>query len=680
MRPTTVAQTAATPKSGLLRVALAAAVALLVGRAWPPSEVGLVYLAAGLAALFGALSVAGRPRILLGDGLVRVVLDCVLVGVLVAYTGGTGSPFFPLFFLAALGIISIEARAKAAAATAVAVGGYLAAVAVAAGPGALGAGTISKAALLAIFCAVVGVLGSGMQGLKKLAVGLSSTLANEIDRVEKDEGLISKFGPLLETLSLEEMLRWAAETAHSVGGGSYAHSAVLGGGHSTVLEGDFDVCPSWWHPSIQRLVLWSCREGETVRSEEEILGIKGLVAIPIGPEGGEKYGALIVGGKQFTVEDERALNLLADVLAPALKNAEEAPGGLDRLTGLPNRAAFHRVLGRELSRERALTVLVVDLERSCEEHLTPGLGDALLGRIGARLRNSRRQRVFRHGDAEFAVLLSGADEPRARRIAVGIQQLVAEETGGSSPTPPVGFVLVDGGSEDPNAVLGTIRSALEAARGRSEGVAGFPVGATAPEDSAGSGPVEGIAESLVGALKAKDPDIETHLRAVSRLAVLIGREMSLPREQIEALSIGGLLHDVGKIGIPDLVLHKPGRLTDAEYKAMKRHPIMGVEIVSPTEELAPALPIINYHHERFDGNGYPEGLRGEDIPLVARVVSVADAYDTMIRDRPYGYGVSREAALEEVEDNSGTQFDPRVVRALREVLEDAGDRWADSTG
>ena len=113
---------------------------------------------------------------------------------------------------------------------------------------------------------------------------------------------------------------------------------------------------------------------------------------------------------------------------------------------------------------------------------------------------------------------------------------------------------------------------------------------------------------------------------------------------------------------------------------MKRHPVLGVEIVSPVKELAVTLPVTNHHHERFDGTGYPDGLRGEDIPLVARVVAVADAFDSMIRDRPYGYGMSEEAALKEIENNSGTQFDPRIVGTLRGVLEDASDRRADSTG
>jgi len=669
-------------------VALAVAAAVLVGRVWPAPEPVGAYAAAGLAGVFGALSVVGRPQGILRDRFARVVVDSALVGLLVACTGGGGSPFFLLFPLAALGIISIEARARVVAATAAVVGGYLAAAVFAAGPGTLGPGVIVKAGFLVLFCAVVGFLGHGMQGLKKLAFGLSSTLANEIDRVEKDEGLVAKFGPVLKVLSLEETLRWAAEAAHTVGGGAYAHVATLNGGHATVLQGDFDACPSWWHPSIQRLLLWSCREGETVRSEEEVLGIEGFLAVPVGPEEGEKWGAVIVGGGEFGAEEERALKLLAEGIAPALENAEDAPGGLDQLTGLPNRASLYRVLWRELSQGRALTVLLVDLDRFGEYNLAhgPAAGDALLRRIGERLREGR-QRAFRYGNDEFAVVLpGGSGEARARRVAGGVRRLVAEQPGGSGPaSAAVGFALAEAGEHrDPGAVLGTALRALEGAKGRADGVVGLAVGETAAEGPAEGGfrqrSVEGLVESLVGALEAKDPDIERHLRAVSRLARLIGRRMQLPQEQVQALTVGGLLHDVGKIGVPDTVLHKPGRLTAEEYEVIKRHPVLGAEILSPVRELAPVLPAINHHHERFDGKGYPDGLSGEDIPLLARVVAVADAFDSMIRDRPYGYGISEEAALVEIEDNSGTQFDPRVVGALREVLESAGDRRAGSTG
>jgi HD-GYP domain-containing protein (c-di-GMP phosphodiesterase class II) len=190
----------------------------------------------------------------------------------------------------------------------------------------------------------------------------------------------------------------------------------------------------------------------------------------------------------------------------------------------------------------------------------------------------------------------------------------------------------------------------------------------------------GIAWTLVEALEAKDPYIKEHLRAVSGLALRIGSEMSLPGEQMEALASGALLHDVGKIGVPDRILQKSGRLTEDEYAEIKRHPVLGVSILIHTTELASALPVVKHHHERFDGKGYPDGLRGKDIPLIARIVSVADAFDSMIRARPYGYGISRKAALREIEANSGTQFDPRIVRTLLEVIYAPGDRQADSAG
>ncbi|HET7271671.1 MAG TPA: HD-GYP domain-containing protein, partial [Rubrobacter sp.] len=449
----------------------------------------------------------------------------------------------------------------------------------------------------------------------------------------------------------------------------------------TLMEGDFDVCPSWWHPSIQRLVLQSCREGDTVRSEEEIHGIEGFMAVPIGLED-EKWGAVIVGGRECGAEEERALGLLAKGIAPALEGAGDAPGGLDQLTGLPNRASLHRVMRRELSYGRTHTILAMDLEGFRDYGLAAG--ESLLRRIGLRLKENS-QRVFHYGDGEFVVLIGGSGEARARKVALSLQQRVSEETGNSGHPPliaAVGFAFTQTGEEDPEMVLRMALSALQEARGRAERIAGLSAraGARTLEDVKEDERVVGIARTLVEALEAKDPYIREHLRAVSRLALRIGHELSLPAEQMEALTTGALLHDVGKIGVPDLILQKSGRLTDEEYTVIKRHPTVGVEIITPVKELAAALPVVRHHHERFDGKGYPDGLRGEDIPLIARIVSVADAFDSMTRARPYGYGISWKAALEEIEENSGTQFDPRIVRALLEVVEAPGDRQAGTAG
>jgi hypothetical protein len=293
MRQTKTPSTAASPGAGMLRMVLAVIVAVLLSQAWLPAGMEGAYLAAGIAFLFGVFLTLGWPEILLRERLVRVFLDCALVGVLAAYTGGAESPFFPLYLLAVLGIAWIDTRPKVAVATAALVAGYPVAVVAAGGFGDLVSTPVAvRAGFIAVFCVVVTFLASEVQGLKRLAVGLSSTLAKEIDRVESDENLISEFSPVLKVLSLEGIHEWTVEAAHAVVGGSYAHVAALAGNHhQSLMEGDFDVCPSWWHPAIQRLVLQSCRGDETVRSDEEIHGIKGFfMAVPLGTDEEEKWG------------------------------------------------------------------------------------------------------------------------------------------------------------------------------------------------------------------------------------------------------------------------------------------------------------------------------------------------------------------------------------------------------
>jgi putative nucleotidyltransferase with HDIG domain len=655
------------PAFGLARVALAVALLPILWLTVPGAGPA-AFLSVGLALLFGVLLAAGRPRLIAREPLVPVVLDSLLVGLLVAGTGGGDSPFFPLYFLAALGVARVSGLARISVATAVLVVGYLVAVGLADGPGALGTVPVGlDTGFVALSCAGVAYLVSGVRDLAGRV--LSSALAAERDRAARVEGLVSEFGAALGTSSLEEILSWTVQMARVGCGGTYAHVAIPEGNHyASVLEEDSDACPSWWHPSIQGLVLRACRGGEAVRSEEEIHGISGFLAVPVGPA-----GAVIVGGGEFGAEEERVLGLISGAAGPALEGAEDAPGGRDPVSGLPNRASLHRVLRRDLSRGRALTVFAVEVGGLGRRDRTRGFaaGDGLLRRIGERL--GRGRRAFRHGDDEFVVVLGGTDEARARRVALAIRQAVSDEAGGPD-HPAVGFVHAGPGNEDPDLVLKAALLALREAKAGTDGVAGFSAPTEAPEADDEPGAVE----ALVAALEAKDPGIREHLRAVTRIARGIAREISLSEEQVKDLTLGALLHDVGKIGVPDHILHKPGRLTDEEYQMITCHPVLGAEIVAPVGEMAPVLPVVKHHHERFDGKGYPDGLRGEDIPLLARIVSVADAFDSMVRERPYGYSISREAALEEIRANSGTQFDPRIVDALMRGAEDRDDRRAGS--
>lgn len=169
--------------------------------------------------------------------------------------------------------------------------------------------------------------------------------------------------------------------------------------------------------------------------------------------------------------------------------------------------------------------------------------------------------------------------------------------------------------------------------------------------------------SLAGAIDAKDPYTKGHSTSVSRYSEALARSLNLPEEEVQRIRLGALLHDVGKIGIPENVLKKPDRLLDDEWEIMKQHPVIGAEkVLQPNEALHEFIPIVKYHHEHYDGTGYPEKLKGEEIPYAARIVSVADAYHALISDRPYRKGMSVEKACEILKMGSGIQWDPDLVR------------------
>ena len=169
--------------------------------------------------------------------------------------------------------------------------------------------------------------------------------------------------------------------------------------------------------------------------------------------------------------------------------------------------------------------------------------------------------------------------------------------------------------------------------------------------------------SLAGAIDAKDPYTKGHSTSVSRYSEALARAINLPEADVERIKIGAMLHDVGKIGIPENVLKKPGKLDDNEWEIMKQHPTIGAEkVLAPNETLREFIPIVKYHHERLDGKGYPEGLKGEEIPLEARIVSVADAYHALVSDKPYRKGMPIEKACSILQEGAGVQWDSDLVR------------------
>ncbi len=177
----------------------------------------------------------------------------------------------------------------------------------------------------------------------------------------------------------------------------------------------------------------------------------------------------------------------------------------------------------------------------------------------------------------------------------------------------------------------------------------------------------GTVKSLSNAIDAKSPWTAGHSARVTSYALTIGRRMSFQEDDLEDLELGGLLHDVGKIGIYDAILNKPSPLTREEFEVIKGHPLRGVELLEPIKQLNRIIPCVRHHHERLDGAGYPDGLRGERIPLWARILSVADAFDSMTSDRPYRKALSTEEAIDELKRCASTQFDPEIVKTFIDI-------------
>lgn len=175
--------------------------------------------------------------------------------------------------------------------------------------------------------------------------------------------------------------------------------------------------------------------------------------------------------------------------------------------------------------------------------------------------------------------------------------------------------------------------------------------------------------SLANAIDAKSPWTKGHSERVMHISARIATEMGLPEDRVERVRLGGLLHDIGKIGVIEAVLEKPALLSEDEFPPLRAHPEKGVAILAPIEQLRDVLPTILHHHERYDGTGYPRGLKGEEIPLAARIVAVADSFDAMVSERPYKRGYAVGEALTELRKCAGNHFDPQVVESFCRYVE-----------
>jgi diguanylate cyclase (GGDEF)-like protein len=348
----------------------------------------------------------------------------------------------------------------------------------------------------------------------------------------------------------------------------------------------------------------------------------------------------------------------------------------DSLTGLRNHRAFYEDLARELRRRaragRPLALVMLDLNalKAVNDARGHQAGDERLKTLADTLRDSLRGRdcAYRVGGDEFMVILPDA---RAGDAMEATQRL---QTALTKLTLDVRAGIAETSATDVDEVIRRADLALIASKRHHQAITLYSPELeptlTAPDDVREAEHISSLSSALALAVDAKDSYTRSHCQTVSQLCALIATELALKPAVITQMRLAGLLHDVGKIGIPDAILTKPAALTDAEYDQMKRHSILGEQIVAAAE-LPEEARWVRHHHERYDGKGYPDGLAGENIPLQSRIILTADAFEAMTSDRPYRKAPGREFAIAELQRHAGTQFDPEIVRALCQALNSA---------
>jgi len=353
----------------------------------------------------------------------------------------------------------------------------------------------------------------------------------------------------------------------------------------------------------------------------------------------------------------------------------------DPLTGLGNHRQFHERLQRELlnaeEQARPLTLCFVDIDdfKKVNDRYGHPSGDRVLSQVGARLRQGGE--AFRLGGDEFALLLVDHDEGMALAAANSIVERIAtvdfDHIGTVTVSAGLATFPMQGHGRD--ELIRLADSALYWAKEHGKN----RVRLYRPEvlelselKRLAAGPDKAAryraAASLAKAVDARDTYTGRHSERVSELAGKVAKRFGLDAEQVELTRLAASLHDLGKLAIPEEILRKPGTLTDPERLVLERHPQIGFRMLDSLG-VDPVADLVLHHHERWDGTGYPDGLRGEQIPLGARIIFVTDAYDAMTSDRIYQPKLSSQAALGELERCAGTQFDPGIVAAFAEELE-----------
>jgi HD-GYP domain-containing protein (c-di-GMP phosphodiesterase class II) len=405
-------------------------------------------------------------------------------------------------------------------------------------------------------------------------------------------------------------------------------------------------------------------------------GVRALVPLSIDEQ---QVGTILLGAKQagtvYSVQDAVFLKVLGTEVSIALRNSQLLDEKNRRVSELVALNEFATALGADIeieavldsALERAVSVahaesgfvgllgddglLAVAASLGLPDHVAADLsvqmGDSIVGWVAT----SCAPMILDGGDTSFGDHLFGADTRSAIIAPLVHKDQVVGVIGLSRAKTPEPFTAEN--LRVVTSFAGQLGSAVSNSRLYLDLEATF----------------FGTISALAAAVDAKDPYTFGHSTEVTEHAVAIAKRLELSEDELQTIRIASTLHDIGKIGIDGEILHKPGALDPDELRIMQEHPRIGADILAPLNFLQDAVPLVLFHHERWSGGGYPSGVSGHAIPLGARVISVADAYNAMTSDRPYRKGLAREEAIRELSDNAGTQFDPDVVKAFLDVLD-----------
>jgi diguanylate cyclase (GGDEF)-like protein len=445
----------------------------------------------------------------------------------------------------------------------------------------------------------------------------------------------------------------------------------------------------WVADNKKALVEPDLSKNTRFRTGEEHLkwGIRSIIYLPLVVKN-EAIGSLVIASRQpnaYTPGQVRLLERLASQIAVPVENSRlyakaEQRARVDELTGLFNRRHFDESVKLEIDRHTRyrsmLSLILLDLDFFKAYNDTQGhtAGDKVLELIGRLVNSALRSTdlAFRYGGDEFAIILPQSASNDAFIVAERVRGRIATEMSKRDIKISASLGLASWPSDGvtPDEILNASDGALYYAKetgGNRTCVASKMLPSLTGDDATKTTTereVLSTIHALAATIEARDPYTYGHSRKVSSYAVALSEAVGLPSEKVTVISTAALLHDIGKVGIPDEVLNKAGKLETEVWGLIQSHPTLSTTIVGHVASLVSCLPAILHHHERWDGLGYPDGLKGEAIPIEARILAVADAFDAMTSSRPYRGKLSYKKVLQELKHCSGTQFDPKLVEAF----------------